>query len=98
MPRHRTKTVNDVIERFHRLDLLCRTYGLSLKEWRLLNCCLDGQMTDAEIIYSLSLSRHELDDLLEQMHARSLVGRRRGKIIASIEGRAAYYRVPSLAA
>jgi len=79
-----------------------RTYsvqhGLSLKEYHLLICCFDGQMTDGEICCELSVEQEQLNELVQGLKARALIGRRKGILVASIEGRSAYYGVPPLAA
>jgi hypothetical protein len=80
------------------LEALCIQHGLSLTEWRILSCCLEGQMTDTVICYELFLTQEQLDKLVDGLKARALIGRKRGRLAASIEGRSAYYDVPPLAA
>jgi 3-deoxy-D-manno-octulosonate 8-phosphate phosphatase KdsC-like HAD superfamily phosphatase len=69
-----------------------------LKEYHLLICCVEGQMTDGEICRELSVNQNQLNDLVDGLKARALIGRRKGILVASIEGRSAYYDVPPLAA
>jgi hypothetical protein len=88
----------DMEIRYAQLEAICIQHGLSLKEWRILSCSLEGQMTDAEICEDLFLNQGVFDKLVEGLTARSLIGRRQGRLVASIGGRSAYYDVPPLAA
>ncbi len=84
--------------KFPELEEYCIANGLTLREYQVLTCTFDGQMTDAEIRAALFLTKPELDELVEGLRAKSLIGRRKGRLIASIEGRSAYHHVPPLAA
>ena len=88
----------DMEMRCAQLEAMCMQHGLSLKEWRILSCSLEGQMTDAEICDDLFLSQGELNKLVEGLKARSLIARTKGRLVASIEVDSAYYDVPPLAA
>ena len=85
-------------KKYAELEALCVAHGLTLKEYQLLNCTLDGKMTDAEIRDALFLAQEQLNEMVERLSARDLIGRRKGLLVASIEGRSAYYDVPRLAA
>jgi DNA-binding MarR family transcriptional regulator len=85
-------------KKYAELEALCVAHGLTLKEYQLLNCALDGKMTDAEIRDALFLAQEQLNEMVERLRARDLIGRRKGRLVASIEGRSAYYDVPRLAA
>ena len=66
-------------------------HGLTVKEYQVLTFCMDGHMTDAEIRCELSLTKDQFQEIVEALMAKSLIGRRKGLLIASIEGRSAYY-------
>lgn len=80
------------------LEALCTQHGLSLTEWRILSCCLEGQMADGVICYELFLRPEQLNKMVEGLRARALIARKKGRLVTTIEGRSAYYHVPPLAA
>ncbi len=73
-------------------------FGVTLAEYTLLTCCLEGKMTDGEIRASMGMDADEFDRLVARLSEKDLIGRRKGMFIASIEGRSAYYEVPPMAA
>ena len=85
-------------KKYAQLESVCVQHGLSLKEYHLLICCFEGQMSDGEICRELSVNQNQLNDLVDGLKARALIGRKKGILVASIEGRSAYYDVPPLAA
>lgn len=85
-------------QKFYQLEAICIIHGLSLKEYQILACCLDGKMNDGEIRASMGIDAEQFDDLVAELKAKDLIGRRKGMLIASIEGRSAYYEVPPIAA
>ena len=88
-----------IMEQKHRqLEAVCVQHGLSLKEYQILSCCLDGKMNDGEIRANLGIDAAQFDDLVAGLKAKDLIGRKKGVLIASIEGRSAYYDVPPIAA
>ena len=80
------------------LEAICMVFGVTLAEYTLLTCCLDGKMTDGEIRARMGIDADQFDDLVAALRAKDLIGRRKGMLIASIEGRSAYYDVPPIAA
>ena len=77
---------------------ICIEHCLTVKEYQVLTFCMDGHMTDAEIRCELSLTKDQFQEIVEALRAKSLIGRRKGLLIASIEGRSAFYEVLPLAA
>jgi len=85
-------------KKYAELEALCVAHGLSLKEYQILSCAMDGQMTDGEIRADLGIDAAQFDELVTGLKAKDLIGRKKGVLVASIEGRSAYYDVPPLAA
>lgn len=81
----------DIDQKHQQLLVVCRERALTLMEYQLLNCCLDGQMTDNEIRKELGLTVDELNEIVEGLRANALVGRRKGVLVTSIEGRSALH-------
>jgi hypothetical protein len=79
-------------------EAIFMVYGLTIAEYTLLTCCLDGKKTDGEIRASMGMDADEFDNLVARLREKDLIGRRKGILIASIEGRSAYYEVPPMAA
>jgi len=80
------------------MEIVCIEHGLTVKEYQVLTFCMDGHMTDAEIRCELFLTKDQFQRIVDALRAKSLVGRRKGLLIASIEGRSAFYEVLPLAA
>jgi hypothetical protein len=85
-------------KKYAELEALCVAHGLSLKEYQILTCAMEGKMNDGEIRANLGIDAAEFDDLVAGLKAKDLIGRKKGVLVASIEGRSAYYDVPPLAA
>jgi hypothetical protein len=85
-------------QRYRLLESICILHGLTLKEYEILTCAMDGKMTDGEIRACAGVDADEFDELVAGLKARDLIGRRKGYLVASIEGRSAYYDVPPIAA
>ena len=83
---------------FAALETVCIQHGLSLEEYRILTCAMDGKMTDGEIRACAGVDADQFDELVAGLKSKDLIGRRKGYLIASIEGRSAYYDVPPMAA
>lgn len=97
--KERTVKVFKIMEqKYALLEAVCIQHGLSLKEYQFLSCCLDGKMTDGEIRAIMGIGPEQFDELAEVLRRKDLIGRRKGMLIASIEGRSAYYDVPPIAA
>ena len=80
------------------LEAICMVFGVTLAEYTLLTCCLEGKMTDGEIRARMGMDADEFDQLVTRLREKDLIGRKKGMLIASIEGRSAYYEVPAMAA
>ena len=80
------------------LEAICMVFGVTLAEYTLRTCCLEGKMTDGEIRARMGMDADEFDNLVARLREKDLIGRRKGMLIASIEGRSAYYEVPPMAA
>jgi DNA-binding MarR family transcriptional regulator len=74
----------DMEMRVAQLEAICLQHGLTLKEWRILSCSLEGQMTDAEICEDLFLNQGELNELVEGLKSRSLIGRTDGRLVRKL--------------
>lgn len=79
-------------------EIVCTEHDLTVKEYQVLTFCMDGHMTDAEIRCELSLTKDQFQEVVEVLTAKSLIDRRKGLLVASIEGRSAFYEVRPLAA
>jgi len=91
-------SIIEMAKKYAQLDAVCVQHGLTLTEYQILTCAFDGQMTDVEIRHELILTREQFDEIVKGLRARDLIGRRKGCLVASIEGRSAYYDVPKMAA
>lgn len=91
-------SATEFVNRNFQVETVCIEHGLTVKEHQVLTFCMDGHMTDAEIRCESSLTKDQFQEIVEALRTKSLIGRRKGLLIASIEGRSAYYQVPPLAA
>jgi hypothetical protein len=46
------------------LEAICMVFGVTLAEYTLLSCCLDGKMTDGEIRARMGIDADQFDDLV----------------------------------
>lgn len=91
-------SIIEMAKKYARLDAVCVQHGLTLTEYQILTCAMDGQMTDVEIRHELIVTHEQFDQIVKRLRARDLIGRRKGVLIAGIEGRSAYYDVPKMSA
>lgn len=91
-------SIIEMAKKYARLDAVCVQHGLTFTEYQILTCAMDGQMTDVEIRHELIVTHEQFDQIVKRLRARDLIGRRKGVLIAGIEGRSAYYDVPKMSA
>jgi hypothetical protein len=71
-------------KKYAELEALCVAYGLSLKEYQILTCAMEGKMNDGEICANLGIDAAQFDDLVAGLKAKDLIGRKKGVLVATV--------------